>query len=369
MAQGPKVASRGPLVEHPATGAKVRAGNYADHATSSYELAGAALREGRGGDAADLARYTVQEALEAYELFTAWCREVPDFLAARGVPSAVIAAETARLTSLLAGPDGSAFDGDAGWARYCGLIEDYAAGAEAARCDPALLEQAREVWRDTHDRLCDGVYFWIDSAARHLGEEITGELWDVLMQPMYDYYIRYDTDLHPWARSFDLLMHYALEGLRGHLCGPGRKGSIEVIEETDRWALRFDPCGSGGRTLRDDPDSGAGPRMEPPWNLGVTTKPHDWAWNKTGICFYCVHCCQLNERMPMRRFGYPTRVVEPPVWPEARAGGKCTWYVYKDPALVPDEIYRRVGAVRPGRLGGAAQRGGNRKDGTDGDGR
>ena len=99
---------------------------------------------------------------------------------------------------------------------------------------------------------------------------------------------------------------------------------------------------SGGRTLRDDPDSGAGPRIGPPWNLGVTTRPHDWSWNKAGICLYCVHCCQLNERMPMRRFGYPTRVVEPPVWPEARDGGKCTWYVYKDPALVPEEVYRRT---------------------------
>lgn len=349
----------GPLVHHPAIGAKVRAGSYADHAASTYALAAEALAEGRGGDAAELARYTVQEALEAHELFTAWCREIPDLLAARGVAPGAIAADAARLAALRAGPDGAEFDGDAGWALYRRLVEDFAEAAEAGRGDPALLDRAREVWRDTHDRLCDGVYFWIDAAARRLGEEITGEIWDVLMQPMYDYYIRYDTDLHPWPRSFDLLMHYALEGLRGHLTGPGRTGSIEVVEEADRWALRFDPCGSGGRTLRDDPDTGAGPRIGPPWNLGVTTRPHDWSWNKAGICLYCVHCCQLNERMPMRRFGYPTRVVEPPVWPEARNGGKCTWYIYKDPALVPEAIYRRVGAAKPRRLGGAAQKAGD----------
>lgn len=345
-----------PLVDHPAIGAKVRAGGYADHAASTYALAKAAADEGRGADAAELARYTVQEALEAYELFTAWCREIPAFIASRGVAAGVIAADAARLASLSAGRDGSAFDGDAGWARYRRLVDDFAAGAEAGRGDPEVLEQAREVWRDTHDRLCDGVYFWIDAAARHLGEEVTGELWDVLMQPMYDYYVRYDTDVHPWARSFDLLMHYALEGLRGHLTGPGRTGSIEVTEEEDRWALRFDPCGSGGRTLRDDPDTGLGPRMEAPWNLGVTTKEHDWSWKKKGVCLYCVHCCQLNERMPIRRFGYPTRVVEPPVWPESRGGTKCTWYIYKDPSLVPEEVYRRVGAVKPRKLGGTAQR-------------
>jgi len=345
----------GPLRHHPAIGANIRAGAYGDHAASTYALAEAAAREGRGQDAAELARYTVQEALEAYELFTAWCREVPDFIAGRGVAPERLAADAARLAALWAGPDGAAFDGAAGWARYTGLIEAFASGAEAGAADALVLEQAHAVWRNTHDRLCDGVYFWIDAAARHLGEAIVGELWDVLMAPMYDYYVRYDIDTHPWARSFDLLMHYALEGLRGHLSGPGRTGSLEVVEEPDRWAIRFDPCGSGGRTLREDPDTGTGPRIEAPWNLGVTQEEHDWAWNKKGICLYCVHCCQLNERMPMRRFGYPTRVVEPPVWPEARTGTKCTWYIYKDPALVPEDVYRRVGAVKPPRLGGRAQ--------------
>lgn len=347
-----------PLVHHPVMNAMIRAGSYADHAVSTYTLAEAALREGRGRDAAELARYTVQEALEAYELFTQWCRDIPELLKARGVSAQMIAADADRLAGLLALKDGTPFDGDAGWARYKALIEDFARHAEANAVPHAAssLDEARAVWRDTHDRLCDGVYFWIDAAARHLGEDFTGELWDVLMSPMYDYYVRYDIDTHPWARSFDLLMHYALEGLRGHLSGPGRRGDIEVVEEADRWAIRFNPCGSGGRTMRDDPDTGTGPRIEPPYGFGVTKEPHDWSWNKKGICLYCVHCCQLNERMPMRRFGYPTRVVEPPVWPQARNGTKCTWYVYKDPALVPEEIYRRVGAVKPARLGSSAQK-------------
>ncbi|MCT8971407.1 hypothetical protein [Microbaculum marinisediminis] len=345
----------GPLVYHPTIGARVRAGDYADHAASSYALAEIALGEGRGTDAAELARYTVTEALEAYELFTAWCDEIPDFIAGRGIPAETLAAETKRLRELWDGASGDAFDAAAGWDRYRALIETFATAAAAGGGDPRMLDEAREIWRDTHDRLCDGVYFWVDAAARLLGEEITGELWDVLMQPMYDYYVRYDIDNHPWPRSFDLLMHYAFEGIRGHLTGPGRSGALEIEEEEDRWAIRFDPCGSGGRTMRDDPDTGGGPRMEAPWNLGVTQKEYDWSWNKKGVCLYCVHCCQLNERMPIRRFGYPTRVVEPPVWPASRKGGKCTWYVYKDPALVPDEIYARVGATPPQRLGGRAQ--------------
>lgn len=348
-----------PLVHHEAIGAKIRAGAYPDHAVSTYTLAETALAEGRGADAAELARYTVQEAQEAYELFTEWSRQIPAIMAERGVPAGTIAAETARLAGLLRLPDGRAFDGDAGWSAYRAGIETFVRQAEAGDgpSAAAVLDQARDTWRDTHDRLCDAVYGWVDAAARHLGEDFVGPLWDLLMQPMYDYYVRYDTDVHPWPRSFDLLMQYALEGLRGHLSGPGRKGDLEVVEEADRWAIRFNPCGSGGRTMRDDPDTGTGPRTEAPYAFGVTQRPHDWSWNKTGICLYCVHCCALNERMPIRRFGYPTRVVEPPVWPEAKSGSKCTWYVYKDPRLVPDEVYRRTGATKPETIGGRSRGG------------
>ena len=145
------------------------------------------------------------------------------------------------------------------------------------------------------------------------------------------------------------LILIAALSLRGHLSGPGRMGSIEIAEEADRWVLSFDPCGSGGRTYRDDDPRG--PRMQPPHGFAVTTEAHDWSWGKTGVCVYCVHCCQLNQRMPIRRFGYPTRVIDPPTWPEARAGGVCRWSIYKDPALVPDEAYASVGYEKPAAAG------------------
>ena len=78
---------------------------------------------------------------------------------------------------------------------------------------------------------------------------------------------------------------------------------------------------------------------------------HDWSWGQAGVCLYCVHCCQLQERIPIRRFGYPLRVIEPPLWPEARGEGRCTWTIYKDPAMVPAEAYERVGETKPAALG------------------
>ena len=118
-----------------------------------------------------------------------------------------------------------------------------------------------------------------------------------------------------------------------------------TTEELDRWVLSFGPCGSGGRTYRDD--GADDPRMLPPFGFAVTTEAHDWAWGKRGVCVYCVHCCQLNQHMTIRRLGFPTRVIDPPTWPEARHRGVCRRSVYKDLSPVPEEAYKSVGYEKP----------------------
>ena len=339
--------SDGPLVDDPVIGHPVRAGGWADHAASSYALAAASLDAGRFADAAAHARHTVEEAREGYELYAFWAGQIRETLAAEGVDEAAIAAGEARLGALLAGAAGEPFDIHAGWAAYTAAIDAVAAACDAGDAPAARagLERARLRWLETHDRGCDLVYGMLDLVVRHLGEHRIGPLWDELMAPMYETYDVYDTATHPWARSMHRLIVIAALSLRGHLSGPARMGAIEITEEADRWVLSFDPCGSGGRTYRDD--GTLGPRMGPPHDFAVTTEAHDWAWGKRGVCVYCVHCCQLNQRMPIRRFGYPTRVIDPPTWPEARAGGACRWSVYKDPALVPEDAYTSVGYEKP----------------------
>ena len=337
----------GPLVDDPVVGHPVRAGGWADHAASSYALAAAALDEERFEDAAALARHTVEEAREGYELYALWTGQIRDVLTDEGVDEADVAAGEARLNALVVGEAGEPFDIHAGWAAYTAAIDDVEAACRAGDAPAAhdALERARVRWLDTHDRGCDRVYGMLDLVVRHLGERRIGPLWDELMAPMYETYDVYDTATHPWPRSMHRLIVIAALSLRGHLSGPGRMGAIEITEAADRWELSFDPCGSGGRTYRDEDPRG--PRMQPPYGFAVTTEAHDWAWGKKGICVYCVHCCQLNQRMPIRRFGYPTRVIDPPTWPEARAGGVCRWSVYKDPALVPEEAYTSVGHEKP----------------------
>ena len=48
--------------------------------------------------------------------------------------------------------------------------------------------------------------------------------------------------------------------------GPERTGDFELIETVDRFILRFDPSGSGQRTLRGDWIEGTPARMEAPYN-------------------------------------------------------------------------------------------------------
>ena len=140
-------------------------------------------------------------------------------------------------------------------------------------------------------------------------------MYDRVLLPLFVWrYEKFDIDKYPWDESLEILMLVACEAMRGHLVGPERTGDMELIELEDRYILRFDPCGSGGRTLRGDWIEGTPPRMQPPYDWTVTEEPHTWNHNTPGVCLYCTHCIILMEEMPMDRFGYPVRVIDPPVY-------------------------------------------------------
>jgi len=60
-----------------------------------------------------------------------------------------------------------------------------------------------------------------------------------------------------------------------------------------------------------------------------------------------VHCCQLQQRIPIERLGFPVRVVDPPVWDGGSDRPSCSWTVYRDPSLIPPAAYERVGFAPP----------------------
>jgi len=316
---------------------------------STCALARRAVEAGDGAEAVRRIGQFLGEMAEGRELFPAFIDKARRFLAGRGVALATVTAAEHRILALLGATGPGALDMGTQWeaVREVAARAEQACLAGDARAGAGLIEELRAAWQTVHDRFCDVVCGLFTLAAGELGEAVVGDMWDDAIGELYPSRDAYGTDRRPWAEAVPLLLADAAASLRGHLSGPGRTGEVSLTEESDRWVFRFDPCGSGGRTLRADANADGTARAGPPFGFGVTTGQHDWAWRTKGVCLYCAHCCQLQERASIARLGYPVRVVEPPVWGAAEQRGYCTWSVYKDPELVPAEAYRRVGATKP----------------------
>jgi len=107
-----------------------------------------------------------------------------------------------------------------------------------------------------------------------------------------------------------------------------------VVEEPDRYVVIADPCGSGGRLRRIK-------------DVGVTKKAYPWSWSKVGIPYYCCHCCAYFEIFPTELRGYPIRIHEVTDKPE----DPCIHYYYKEPKLIPEEYFTRIGMSKTVREG------------------
>jgi hypothetical protein len=325
---------------HEALSHDVRSDPWSGQGRSSYVLAAAALSDGRAHDAVALARITVQEAQEAFDLYALWLRTLPDLLSERGVPSHAL--DRAKTQ---AGQTRTQLE--TGWNHYLTLVDQFemiASSTPVEVSDAAdVLESARTTWLAVHDPATDQLAAMLAVAANHLGEAAVGGIWDAMLGHYYDgIAAKYDPTVHPWQASVDRLGMDIFEAVRGHLTGPRRDGQFTIREDTDRWVLQFAPCGSGGRTYPGSRTPGRDPAE-------FTAAEHDWAWRTKGVCLYCVHCCQLQQRAPIDRLGIPLRVIEPPVRPSADHPGRetCTWSIYKDVSKIPSHAYTDVGATPP----------------------
>jgi hypothetical protein len=333
-------------------GQRTRVGTWEELAVGTYQAIRDAVASQQWAAAADLIGVTIDEASELRDIFAAWPGEIIDWINDHDADPTELARSQDRLAEVLHAEYGKQYDIDVEWAAYVELTESAADACRGRDAEEVLnaVERARLRWQRAHDYGVDELYGLLDCAVRMCGEDALGDVWNHLMRDWYDDHARrLDIRTQPWAEAAEELMTAIVHGFHGHLSGTDRLGGMTYLEDGDRVGFRFDPCGSGGRTLRDDTTDGK-PRPAVPFALAVTERPHDWSWNKTGVQAYCVHCCLLNMVVPIDRLGYPTRVVEPPTWPDARSAGTCTWWVYKDPALIPDEVYARVGRSRPDSL-------------------
>lgn len=202
--------------------------------------------------------------------------------------------------------------------------------AEAKR----IVEYARLEWQVDHDMYVNWSWAFFTYIATTYGEEALEKAMRFVLQSYYK--DRYEKVMKSDVKT---QLQLTVEGLRGHLMGPGRQGDIEITEEKDRFKLKLNPCGSGG-VARQRVESGAEPN---PHLFGFTKEAHPWTWGKERVCYYCAHCSMVNEIMSIENFGHPMRITEYP----KNAEDACIWYIYKDPKDIPAEYYERVGKNAP----------------------
>lgn len=329
---------------------EIRKGDWADQLVPTYKKIAEAIREGRRQDAIDFIEYFDVEAAVCYNLYAQWHADAERYLSDHGVSELDLQAIRDELNWLVNGwyDASKPYDRNAELARYrmvkARLIRLLGAPAETA---VACLAEWKELWRSIHDRDVDYVGGLFNAIHIRFGEEAIEPMYrDYVIGNLFDFrYERFDVSKNDWKEMFHALVYVSVEAMRGHLCGPERDGSMEITEDDEKVVIKFTPCGSGGRTIQGDLIAGTPSRHEAPYHFQTMQKPADFHWNKTGVCHYCTHCAVLMEKLPMERFGYPVRIVEPPTYPDNTS--HCQWTMYRDPRDVPDWVYERSGETKP----------------------
>jgi hypothetical protein len=341
---------------------RVRRGDWDAQRHSTFEAFGVACDRGDAADAAALADYVVDECRIIYDIMRQWQGDLRAFLLGRGMTADELAAAEAEILAKLDEPDGTPHDAPRSWQRLLDLILEAQGAAwrgEFAQAKHAMA-RACEHWRVEHDRDADWSYGLMAQVVARHGEEAIPDMYRHIAGPLFHWrYAKFDVDQVDWdTEGLPTLMYITLEAMRAHLCTRQRDGApLALIEHDDRWEVKFDPCGSGGRIVRGDEVEGTPPRAQPPYDWPVIENAYEWTDGKAGVCIYCNHCQVMMEHMPMDRYGYPIRVVEPPLYGHDEPGQPpqtCSWIMYKDPTTVPEEIYERAGRTKPTAFGSRA---------------
>jgi hypothetical protein len=345
--------SDGPLSYSDVLGRRVRQGDWEDQKISTLDKIEEAIAGRRFAEAAELADFFKDEASVIHSIYRDWIPKLIDFLRDRGIDDAELSSINEQILSLVRTPEGRPFHARRLWGEFEGTLREFvlACGREDSVEALAAMSTAHSNWLTLHDHDVDHIYGLMNEVVRRWGEETMRDVWEHMVGGLFtSRYAKFDASQYSWEESLPTNLYLAMEAMRGHLVGPGRRGNFEFEEDDDRYTVRFDPCGSGGHIVRGDQEvRHTPPRMEPPYNWAVLEEEHDFGWNKKGVCLYCTNCCVVMQMKPIDAFGYPVRVVEPPTYPD-RKDAKCTWHIYKDPRKIPDRYYEDVGRTKPEHL-------------------
>jgi hypothetical protein len=204
------------------------------------------------------------------------------------------------------------------------LIEEAIDRGDAATAK-RLLAHMREDWLRNKDYSIN----WITSLLSFIGRRM-GE--DAVEEALRDFGDRYLRERR--ARYAAATPEQRLEGLVRAMKANG--ADVELSEDEDKFVASF-RCGSGGKLMED----GA---YRAPRDYLTLTGPSAVTFGRERLPVYCAHCSVNNEIEPIEATGVPVTIEFPPENP----GERCVHHIYKDPARIPDEIYRRVGKEKSG---------------------
>jgi hypothetical protein len=200
-----------------------------------------------------------------------------------------------------------------------------------------LLESVHREHKPVHDAYSDWLWLWMTLLAERWSEE-------AMLGLLMDSGTRLRTaglQALPKIPVSDQVRMMAA-AMRGHRSGPGEEGDIRVTEDSEKYVIEFDACGSGGRMRRRGEIDGLPPRQDAPFRMGETRKAGPLSWGRAGVPYYCTHCAAYAEIMSTDLIGYPSRVTL--FNPDGTK--PCAWAFYKKPESIPEEYFTRIGRKR-----------------------
>ena len=176
---------------------------------------------------------------------------------------------------------------------------------------------------------------WENYLMGYIYEEISG---DDLYEAMRKVVSSYNSAAIETAREGDFRkrVEQTIWGLHSH------GEPLYAIEDDEKVSVYMNPCGSGEMLVKsgcfDSPDKGR------------YVGPHRITWQLENFPAYCVHA-PIQEILSIEALGFPYFVNCPckeskdPNWKFAHQC--CAFSVYKDNNAIPDEVYERLGMVKP----------------------
>ena len=187
-----------------------------------------------------------------------------------------------------------------------------------------LLQRMEADWLRNKDYSINWITSLLSFIGRRLGE-------DAVEEALRDFGQRFLRERR--AGIADVTPEQRLEGLVRAMKANG--ASVEFSEDDEKYVASFH-CGSGGKLIDDR-------AYEAPRDYLTLHESGPRTFGRASLPVYCAHCSVNNEMEGIEQTGVPITIEFPPQNP----GERCVHHVYKDPAQIPDEIYRRVGKEKP----------------------